>query len=56
MTTKETALWGKEYEPYLEFIVYISAPLHIKWMELYGLSHTECPPFVLLFADICGCL
>lgn len=47
MTAKETVLWGKEYEPYLEFIVYMSTPLHIKGMELYGLSHIECPLFIV---------
>lgn len=40
-------VWGKEHEPYLEFIVYMSAPLHIKGMELYDLSHIECPPFIV---------
>lgn len=30
MIPKETVLWGKKHEPYLEFIVYMSAPLHIK--------------------------
>lgn len=45
MIAKETVLWGKEHEPYLEFIVYMSAPLHITWMELYGPFHIECPLF-----------